>query len=260
MSKLYSGGCSFTFGSELQDDFTGQPSEHSWAALLASNNNLEHVCTAHPGHGNSAIARRVYENIEFATPDDVVTVMWTFYSRYDWAFEKHRTLENFRWASITPWDTDDFANEAVNTIKDFPEQLKVFKTRIKNNKEAGVHDFANALYRYGSNQYHELYLSWKSILWLQNVLEQRKIPYMFTLAENTLFYHNYDLLFQDDNLMRQLYNDINFDRWFAFGERHMGFYQWALLEDYPIGSTHPLDQAHIDASKLMQTKFEEARQ
>jgi hypothetical protein len=52
-----------------------------------------------------------------------------------------------------------------------------------------------------------------------------------------------------------MYNEIDFSRWFVFGERQMGFNQWALLNDYPRGTTHPLDEAHRDAAKLMKNKF-----
>jgi hypothetical protein len=41
----------------------------------------------------------------------------------------------------------------------------------------------------------------------------------------------------------------------VFGERQMGFNQWAWLNDYPRGTTHPLDLAHEDAAKLMKDKF-----
>ena len=35
----------------------------------------------------------------------------------------------------------------------------------------------------------------------------------------------------------------------------MGFNQWAFLNDYPRGATHPLDKAHQDAVKLMLPQF-----
>jgi hypothetical protein len=39
-------------------------------------------------------------------------------------------------------------------------------------------------------------------------------------------------------------------------ETPRGFYQWAVENKYPVGpENHPLEQAHIDASKLMQEKF-----
>ena len=37
----------------------------------------------------------------------------------------------------------------------------------------------------------------------------------------------------------------------------MGFNQWALLNEYERGTTHPLDKAHVDAVKLMLPKFRE---
>ena len=78
---------------------------------------------------------------------------------------------------------------------------------------------------------------------------------MFTLADNTLFYNELDPLNKVDPLLDALYNEIDFSRWFVFGERQMGFNQWALLNDYPRGTTHPLDEAHRDAAKLMKDKF-----
>ena len=35
----------------------------------------------------------------------------------------------------------------------------------------------------------------------------------------------------------------------------MGFNQWALLNDYERGTTHPLDESHDDAVKLMLPVF-----
>ena len=52
-----------------------------------------------------------------------------------------------------------------------------------------------------------------------------------------------------------MHNEIEITKWFAFGERMMGFNQWALLNDYERGTTHPLDRAHEDAVKLMTPKF-----
>ena len=55
--------------------------------------------------------------------------------------------------------------------------------------------------------------------------------------------------------MKALYREINLTKWFTFGERFMGFNQWALLNGYPRGTTHPLDDAHQDAVKLMLPTF-----
>ena len=54
--------------------------------------------------------------------------------------------------------------------------------------------------------------------------------------------------------MKALYNEIDFTKWASFGERMMGFNQWALINDYERGITHPLDKAHQDAVQLIKNK------
>jgi hypothetical protein len=78
---------------------------------------------------------------------------------------------------------------------------------------------------------------------------------MFTLADNSLFYHEMQHHKDQDKFMHNLWREINFKNWFTFGERDMGFNQWAIMNDYPIGITHPLDKAHKDAKMLMKPKF-----
>ena len=80
---------------------------------------------------------------------------------------------------------------------------------------------------------------------------------MFTLADNTLFYDETTLHSEKDSLMKALYNEIDFTNWFSVGERMMGFNQWALLNEYERGTSHPLDKAHEDAVKLMLPRFKE---
>ena len=78
---------------------------------------------------------------------------------------------------------------------------------------------------------------------------------MFTLADNSLFYNELNEHKNQDHLMNALYNEIDFTKWHFFGERMMGFNQWALLNEYARGTTHPLDKAHEDAIMLMQPNF-----
>jgi hypothetical protein len=121
--------------------------------------------------------------------------------------------------------------------------------------DTGVKPFAEAIYKYAANEYHEIYLSWKSIIWLQNILEKKKIPFMFTLADNSLFYNEFDHHKDKDVFMRALHDEIDFTKWFSFGDRMLGFNQWALLNEYARGTTHPLDKAHEDAIMLMKPTF-----
>ena len=76
------------------------------------------------------------------------------------------------------------------------------------------------------------------------------------MADNNLFYDEF-VLHRDknDDLIQYLYKEIDFTNWASFGERMMGFNQWALLNDYARGTTHPLDKAHEDAIMLMKPMF-----
>ena len=256
MTKKYiAGGCSFTFGHELSDDQQGKiASRKSWAYGLKPQDH-EYICTAHPGSGNSGIARRVFNAVANNKDIDCVVVMWSFLSRYDWAMPRHTALEDTRWASISPWDTNSGNEEAFKSLAGSETQQEVWNIRKQTFVETGVRDFAESIYKYAANQYHETYLSWKSIIWLQNILEKKKIPFMFTLADNTLFYDEFKQHKDQDGFMTALHNEIDFTKWFSFGERMMGFNQWALLNNYPRGTTHPLDEAHRDAVQLMLPTF-----
>ena len=263
--KFIAGGCSFTFGHELSDDHEGRsPSKMTWAHGLKDSldNRLngptdQYVCTATPGSGNSGIARRVFEEIIKHEPIQIrcVVVMWSFLSRYDWAMPRHKALEKTRWASISPWDTNAGNEEAFRELAGSPRQRNLWMQRSEMFEETGVRNFAEAIYKHAANLYHETYLSWKSIIWLQNILEKKGIKYMFTLADNTLFYKNFTHHQDQDGLMGGLHREIDLSKWFSFGERMMGFNQWALLENYPRGTTHPLDEAHRDAVQLMLPTF-----
>ena len=252
---LLAGGCSFTFGNELSDDNGKTPSKKSWASQLSNSVATNYFCVAKGGLGNSGIARRVFNYVANTKEQCFVAVMWSFTSRYDWAMPRNRVLEDTRWATITPWDTEARQKEVAETLAGSEVVFETWKHRRQQYEETGIGPFADALYRHAANQYHETYLSWKSIVWLQNILEKRRIPYLFTLADNTLFYDELTPLWEQDTLMRAMHSEIDFTRWFSFGDRLMGFNQWALMNDYPRATTHPLDQAHQDASELMKDKF-----
>jgi len=252
--KILSAGCSFTYGNELSDDQPKRPSNKTWAKGLSDLVGGNYYSVAQGGIGNSAIARKIFQYISH-NPVDFVLVMWSFPSRYDWAMPRNQSLEDTRWASITPWDTDAKQAEVFKSLSNSEPQQEIWKKRREELATTGVREFANSLYRYAANEYYEIYQSWKSIIWLQNILEKKRIPYLSTLADNSLFYRDFIPHAEQDSLMRALYEEIDITKWYAFGERMMGFNQWALLNDYPRGTTHPLDSAHQDAVQLMKDKF-----
>jgi len=254
--KIIAGGCSFTLGNELSDDVDGKtPSKKTWAYGLSKQTHPEYICTAFGGLGNPAIARKVFSAVNQHPDVKGVIVMWSFLSRYDWAMPRHKALEDTRWASISPWDTNAGNEEAFRTIQGSETQQQHWKTRQETMQETGVRPFAEPVYKHAAHEYHETYLSWKSIIWLQNILEKKKIPYMFTLADNSLFYREMEEHRKQDSLLLALHSELDLTKWFFFGERCMGFNQWALINDYKRGTTHPLDEAHQDAVKLMLPTF-----
>ena len=269
--KTYiAGGCSFTFGHELSDDDNGKvPSKKSWAYQLFDQTRykgaqIDYKTAAYPGTGNPGIARRVFETVqhynnENNTGIDCVVVMWSFNSRYDWAMPRHKDLEKTRWTTISPWDTKLSDNERHRALMGSEVQQAQWKNRQNLMKETGVKPFAEAIYKYAANEYHETYLSWKSIIWLQNILEKKGIKYMFTLADNSLFYKDFAHHKDQDRLMSALHDEIDLTKWFSFGERMMGFNQWALINEYERGTTHPLDKAHEDAVKLMLPRYKKIK-
>lgn len=95
--KLKSFGCSFIFGSELQD------ANSTWPALLAQHYNWEYQCYAEPGSGNLRILESVLNAL--ADPEPAVYVIgWTWIDRFDYA-----DSESDRWHSILPADDTDQA-------------------------------------------------------------------------------------------------------------------------------------------------------
>jgi hypothetical protein len=90
---------------------------------------------------------------------------------------------------------------------------------------------------------------------LQFYLQKINIPFMFTCADNVAF----------PKLLAKV-TTLDLTNWFMFPAgtyphetlEPRGFYQWAVENKYDVGpDNHPLEQAHLDASKVMQEKFNE---
>lgn len=252
---LVAGGDSFIYGSELQSP------NSAFTALLSENYNYQ--CVAWPGIGNDGITRRVVAKVESLLPEKLcVIVSWTFPGRYEFKFAYDTGQRTQNWYSITPWTIKssdliekEFVSKNNHILNDHLETAK-------RAKHTGVHEFAEVFYKHvGSSEYWEIYTALKEIVYLQNYLELKKVPYLFVCADNSILYnHTID---HADEYIKSLYKQINKTNWFWFPEgikgnetkTPRGFYQWALENKYPIGTTHPLEQAHADAAKLIREKF-----
>ena len=250
---IIAAGDSFVYGSELESP------ANTFTALLGADE-----CVAWPGFGNDAIARTTIERCEQGGVDGVI-VSWTFPGRYEFRFAYDTKQKRSPWYAINAWtiktDIDSIKEEFVTEDADI---LEAQKKTIERARQTGVADFAEAFYRHvGGSEYWEIYSSLKEIVYLQNYLVLKNIPFLFTCADNSIF--NNHTVDTADSVIASLLNQIDHDRWFWFPagtgsnqtKTPRGFYQWAVENKYPVGTTHPLEQAHLDAYKLMQGKFNE---
>jgi hypothetical protein len=250
---IIAAGDSFVYGSELASP------ANTFTALLGADK-----CIAWPGFSNDAIARTTIERCEQDIVDGVI-VSWTFPGRYEFRFAYDTGQLKSPWYCINAWtikqDVKDIEQEFVTKDKII---LDAQLESIRRAQKTGVADFAQTFYAHvGSTEYWEVYSSLKEIVYLQNYLRIKNIPYMFTCADNSILY-NYTID-NADGVINSLVQQIDRTKWFWFpaGTRPQdtctprGFYQWALENKYPVGTTHPLEQAHSDAALLMKDKFNE---
>jgi len=257
---IVAGGDSFIYGSELQSPL------NTFTALLSQGH--QYHCVAWPGIGNDGIARRIMTDIESRLSSNeknlFVIVNWSFPGRYEFKFTYDTGQRTRDWFSITPWTTKDTTSIEKEFITKNDEILNDHAKTRERAKLSGVYDFSNTFYQHvGSSEYWEIYSTLKEIVYLQNYLTLNNVPYLFTCADNSILYNhtidNADATI--DSLVKQINKDQTKWFWFPSGttlgttKNPRGFYQWALENKYPVGTTHPLEQAHIDAAKLIQEKF-----
>jgi hypothetical protein len=263
---LVAGGDSFIFGAELKDQIGG-PSKSTYPALLAKSNNMTYHCAAWPGNANSAISRMTIDACNECMEKKLsigVIVTWSFTNRYEFRFNYYTGHKISPWHSINSWSIIDDFDEIKKEFKTHDEN--VFKHQKKDlsiGKELGTADFAKVWYKHvGDSEYYELYSSLKEILFLQYYLQTNNIPFLFLPADNH-FYQHPNYFRQRDKYVDSLYNQIDWSKWYFFEsgtkdnetKEPRGFYQWAVENKYPVGTTHPLEEAHADAAKLIEEKF-----
>lgn len=263
---LVAGGDSFVFGAELSDQYKYIPSQKTYAALLAKQANLDYKCVAWPGNANNAIGRMTMTACEsLKKENDVIAIVtWSFTNRYEFRFNYHTGQKITPWYSINSWSMLDDTNSIEQEYKSKNEAiLAQQKEHIERAKLLGIADFAKTFFMHvGNNEYFELYSTYKEILFLQQYFEQNNIAYIFLPADNQ-FYNHPNYYRSRDEYLDCLYNQIKWNHWFFFPPStnendtkiERGFYQWAIENKYPVGTTHPLDEAHIAACNLMKDKF-----
>ena len=260
---IIAAGDSFVYGSELADCTATKASDSSFTAILTKNAGIKnYYCTAAPGLGNDSISRSVITSCENIQQPKGVVVSWTFPGRYEFRFAYDTEQSTGNWYTITPWTIKTARSIKGEFHSDDSSILYDHVLTVNRAKRTGVLEFAETFYKHvGSTEYWEIYSSLKEIVYLQNYLKIKNIPYLFTCADNSLIY-NYTVSQNDPSIM-SLLNQIDLSNWFWFPEsvnewetkNPRGFYQWAVENKYLVGTTHPLEEAHQDAAQLIQEKF-----
>jgi hypothetical protein len=249
---LVAGGDSFIWGTELTDCRHNGPngySRNTFTALLASSKSWDYACVAYPGNSNESIARTVINYCDQHKGQNIFVVCsWTFPCRYEFRI-------NDTWTSVNSWD-------AGKMYDDNSENTPVHE-RLQKAKQSNIHNFASIYFDVVNSEYWEVYTALREITRLINYLKINKVPYLFTCADNSIV-HSYTIQNSDETI-QALLNQIEWENWYMFPAGRganqtvtpRGFYQWARENKYPVGVTHPLEQAHQDAALLIQEKFNE---
>jgi hypothetical protein len=105
--NLKSFGCSFIFGSELNDCVSvDTPSHLTWPAHLAQHLARKYECYAWPGAGNLQILEHILNQATVSSQTDLFVIGWTWIDRFDY----YSTSPNRSpWCTIMPTDTNDLA-------------------------------------------------------------------------------------------------------------------------------------------------------
>lgn len=222
--KLLASGCSLIFGSELEGgiaDRENSPSNLTYPALLAQHTNLEYKCVATPGNGNDAIARSIVANLDDTV--GLVVVNWSYRERWEFNF--------------SDWGWQNFRSHSKH-----PE--------LENRRHALRKYFiAEATPKY------TYYKSLHEIVFLQNYLKTRNIPYIFSAADYDDI--NRSVIETLDNEQINLLNSIDFEHWFIWEHNSelCGFLRWAERSQLPCGQHgHPLEEAHRKTFEIIKHK------
>lgn len=214
--KLKSFGCSFIFGTDLQDDGRdlpyATPSRHTWPALLAQHFNYDYECKARPGAGNL----QIWENIanEVASQEPALYVIgWTWIDRFDYIKENAPNWFNgTRWKTIMPIDQDTTAEIYYRDLHS--EHLDKMKSLI--------------------------YV--KSAI---DLLLQNKCQFIMTSMDALL-------LDQRWNFSAGILSIQNFVQPYLSSFNGKNFIDYSQDRGHPISATmHPLESAHRDVADLV---------
>jgi hypothetical protein len=180
------------------------------------------LCVATPGNGNDAIARNVIKHLDDTV--SLVMVNWSYPGRFE-----------FHWHD---WGWQNFKTEF---------QHVVLNQTVSNLR---THFFADITLEYIYYKYFQ------EIIFLQQYLKNRNIPYIFSTAK----YDTMDqkTVYQFGQECINLWNAIDFDCWHFWetNNQQAGFIEWARHHRLPFGKHgHPLEESHKLTFEMVKNKI-----
>jgi hypothetical protein len=223
--NLKSFGCSFIYGSELNDEIlndssTKQPPEHSkltWPAHLAQYLDYPYLCYARPGAGNLQIAEKALSHL--ATDEKALFVVnWTYIDRFDYVdINNPNRWPGSTWSTLMPNDTnvrsEFYYKELHSEIRDKLTTLMCVKLVI-------------------------------------DTLLQKNCPFIMTYIDDLMLDQQWHTTPAIIKLQEYICPYMTtFDG--------LNFQQWSKKNGHPITSIgHPLEAAHAAAGELMIKVFD----
>ena len=224
--NLKSFGCSFIYGSELNDELLSERLEYlvpglkrrpvhsksTWPAHVARHLNYNYLCYAVPGSGNLQIAERALTHL--ATNEHALFVInWSYIDRFDYINLNTQTKwPGMSWSTIMPIDTTDTAafyyKELHSEIRDKLTTLMYIKLVI-------------------------------------DTLRQKDYPFVMTYMDDLMLdqqWHTTPAITELQEYIRP--HLTTFDG--------LNLQQWSKKNGHPITNIgHPLEAAHAAAGELM---------
>lgn len=219
--KIKSFGCSFVFGTDLQDNPpshvknqpVGKYSRLTWPALLAKRRNYDYECCARPGSGNLQIAERVLNSCAEDTASFYI-IDWTWIDRFDYI-----ESEDF-WQ---PW----------NTLR-----------------PSGDEKISEMYYKNLHTEYRDKLTSLIYVKTVIDTLLEKQIGFLMTYEDDLLFDQRWNTSLAVMHLQHYV-------KPFMTTFQGQTFLNWSRSNGFPESqSWHPLEQAHQNAAEHMLKIFD----
>ena len=266
MPTLIAGGDSFTWGSELPDQYLDHlvnlPSQLTWSARIAQHYGWNYSCVAKPGCGNSSITRRIISEIAKCNDTEIcVAVMWTYTHRSEIKLRNtnpYKTIANDPllaarfdiddlWINFNAWHGLSFDEKMQFFPKDIhPERHEFFREQHQKMTEIGITDASKYFFAPTGDNYYHQYNFLKEINLLQFYLQSKNIKYFFCLANNEILNPIPEIVNNSG-----LWETIDWSKWY----RSATFTEWTT--HHPKAGSHPGVDAHLDWFNLVLPKIDE---